>query len=323
MIELTAPSKNSITVESPVLFAAGAVGYDGHPYRRMLALDKFGAMVTTPLSYKSRYPAAGTRVIDLPSGFLLHTGLPNPGSRRTIKDYERNWERSILPVIVHLIGTDVEDIESAVRLLDLCDSVSGIELGLHEQISMRELRNFIQAVTYNCDIPLLVRLPMYSALTLSEVAQHSGADAIVVAAPPRGTQRTHDAGRLVGGRVYGSWQKAQALHLVGRLAQYVEIPIIGLGGIETPDDARDFMIAGATAVQLDGIVWKNPKMAETIARNLGGGELTRTSGSLADEWQQGNTQAPPPAPPKHLPESPSDDATQDYYDPPFDSQLLD
>lgn len=287
MIEITAPRKNSIVVESPVLFAAGFAGYDGSPYRKLLSLDKFGALVTPPISLKPRFPAQGLRVVELHDGFLLHTGLPNPGIRRVLDQYDSNWQRSVLPIIVHLIATHVDDMVTAARIVESSDAVAGIELGLHDQVTMRELREYVHVAQANCDLPVMVRLPLYSALEMGEIAQHSGADALVVAAPPRGTEREAYAGRLVGGRAYGRWQKALNLHMVGRIAQYASVPVIGVGGIETADDARDFIAAGATAVQLDTIVWRNPRMAEAIARNLGGSELTRTSGALSDEWTPG------------------------------------
>ncbi|HLA41973.1 MAG TPA: nitronate monooxygenase, partial [Aggregatilineales bacterium] len=300
MIEITVSRKNSIVVDSPVLFAAGVVGFDGTPYRKILALDKFGALVTTPVTLTPRFPANGPRVVPLTSGLLLHTGLPNPGVRRTVQEYEASWKRSILPIIMHLVATSADDVEQMARVVDGCPEIDGIEIGLHDQVTIREMRAIISAAKNASDLPILARLPLYSSLTLAEPAQDSGIDALVIAAPPRGTERDQQAGRLVGGRLYGPWLKAQTLRIVGRVVQYTEVPIIASGGIHSADDARDFITAGATAVQLDSIVWINPKEAEVIARNLGGSELTRTSGALADEWQPGMSttqrmrqQAPP------------------------------
>lgn len=321
MIEITASRKNSIAVETPVLFGAGFAGFDGAPYRKLIALDKFGALVTAPVTLAPRYPANGTRVVPMPSGFLLHTGLPNPGIRRVIEEYEESWDRSVLPIILHVVANNAEEVEQMARAADRCPHLAGIELGLDDQIIMRELRDFLHAARRNTDLPVLVRLPLYNALILGEVAQQSGADALVVASPPRGTERDKKSGRLIGGRVYGAWLKAQVLRMVGRIKQYAEVPVIACGGIHSPDDARDFITAGATAVQLDTIVWKNPKMAETIARNLGGAELTRTAGALADEWQpgMGQTQAMQRrSQPSDLPEmpSPQDNPTQDAREQP-------
>jgi dihydroorotate dehydrogenase (NAD+) catalytic subunit len=314
MIEVTLARKNSIVVESPVLLGAGTVGYDGSPYRQLLALDKFGALVTAPMTLAPRFPAHGVRVVPLPAGFLLHTGLPNPGVKRVIQEYQPRWQRSVLPVIAHVMADTPHEMEQLAHSLDRCEAVSGIEIALEDGLAMREARDLLLAARYHCDLPILVKLPLHNALLMSEVAHQAEMDALVVAAAPRGTERAPKAGRLIGGRLYGPWLKALTLRLVGRIAQYAEMPIIGVGGIHSADDARDFIAAGARAVQLDTVVWVNPKGAEAIAVNLGGGELTRTSGALVDEWTRstGAGRAAAPPPPSHLPElgSHEEDITQ-------------
>jgi tRNA-dihydrouridine synthase len=87
--------------------------------------------------------------------------------------------------------------------------------------------------------------------------------------------------------VYGPWLKALALRAAGQIAGRINVPIIGCGGIHHPDDARDFLEAGAIAVQIDSVVWIRPEMVGIIARNLSGLELTRHAGALPDEWYHG------------------------------------
>ena len=81
--------------------------------------------------------------------------------------------------------------------------------------------------------------------------------------------------------------KPVALRMVWQVASAVDVPIIGCGGIMTGIDAIEFLLAGATAVQVDSVAWVRPEMVEIIARNLGGLELTRVAGALADEWRPG------------------------------------
>jgi dihydroorotate dehydrogenase (NAD+) catalytic subunit len=317
MIEITAAGKNSLVVETPVLFASGMVGYDAAPYRKLLSLDKFGGLVTHPVTLAPRYPANGARVVPLSAGFLLHTGIPNPGVQRVIRDYEDSWRRSVLRIILHVAASTTSEMEQIARAADQCEHIDGLEIGLPDEITLREMRDLLAAARYSTDLPLLVRLPLYSALVLGEVAQHHGAGALVVAAPPRGTERDPQAGRLIGGRLYGRWLKPQVLRVLGRVVQYAEVPVIACGGIHNPDDARDYITAGARAVQLDSIVWINPKMAEVIASNLGGLELTRTSGALADEWEPGmglTQRMKRQGQPSELPELSEDEATRDTPD---------
>ena len=135
--------------------------------------------------------------------------------------------------------------------------------------------------------PLLVRLPLTDAYTLARACDDAGAGALVIAAPPRGTARDPHTGRLVSGRLYGPLVKPLVLRTVGLLASKLDAPIIGAGGIHTQQDARDYLEAGARAVQVDTVTWVDPKLLEWIARDLGGLVLTRQAGALADEWFPG------------------------------------
>lgn len=287
MIELTRAGKDSLVIDTPVMPAAGVFGFDGTAYRDLIDLAKLGAIVTNPMTWKARRVARGPRVVDMPGGVLVHTGLPNPGVPRVIKQYAGRWRHSVIPVIVHLATTTPADVSRAASALDRVEGVAGIELGLHDQATPDDVEQLVGAALDATMRPLLVRVPLYNAVPLALAAQDTGAGGVVVAAPPRGTTRDAETGQLVGGRVYGPWLKAQALRAVGQVARAVEIPVTGCGGIYSPDDARDFIEAGAVAVQVDTVIWAQPNMLEIIARNLGGMELTRVAGAYADEWEPG------------------------------------
>jgi tRNA-dihydrouridine synthase len=107
-----------------------------------------------------------------------------------------------------------------------------------------------------------------------------------VCAPPRGTARD-SGGRLVSGRLYGPFIKPLVLRMVGQFARRVNIPVTGAGGIHSPQDARDYLEAGAVAVQIDSVTWIEPSLLETIARDLGGLVITQPTGALPDEWHPG------------------------------------
>ena len=118
MIDLTYGGKSPLTVNNPVLLASGVAGYDGGPYSGVIDLSKLGAIVTNPLTWRPRHAANGPRVVPLPAGVLVHTGLPNPGVRRAIKLYRARWARSLAPVIAHVVATTVEDVAASVAELD-------------------------------------------------------------------------------------------------------------------------------------------------------------------------------------------------------------
>lgn len=312
MIELTHAGKTTLVVDNPVMPAAGTVGFDGSAYADLIDLKKLGAIVTNPVSWRPRQAARGSRVVPLPSGALVHTGLPNPGITRVIKQYGARWARSFTPVIVHIIGTHPDDVARCGAALDGRDGVAGIELGLHDQAAPQDVAILLDALLNSTQIPVLVQVPLYNALALAQAAQDAGAGGLVIAAAPRGTARDPETGQLVGGRVYGPWLHAQALRAVGQIAQIAQVPLVGCGGIHSADDARDYLEAGAAAVQVDTLTWVQPRQLEIIARNLGGLELTRASGALADEWEPGlgdtillqrkGKRRPPVDPPESLPE---------------------
>ena len=283
-IEITRPGKYSLIVSTPVMPAAGTFGF-GDNYKNLVNYDKLGAIVTNPVTIDPWNPATGTRVVALDAGVLIHTGLPNPGLNRVVKQHRKVWEKLPIPVILHLVGTTVRHIERAIKRLDEVDEVHAVELGLNDDILEDEAFELISAAS-KIEKPLLVRLPFYETYKLAMTAVEGGADALVVSGAPRGTARDQHSGRLVSGRVYGPLVKPMVLRMVGRLRRDIpaEIPIIGSGGIHTPNDARDFIEAGAVAIQVDTATWVQPRMLERISRDLGGWITTREKDALPDEW---------------------------------------
>ncbi|MEO0564018.1 MAG: hypothetical protein AAF125_18075, partial [Chloroflexota bacterium] len=284
---VTRPGKTQLILNSPVMAAAGTFGFGTH-YNDIVDFDKIGAIVTNPVTYAPRSPARGARVVPLDAGVLIHTGLPNEGIRRTIERYQTAWEKRAPATILHLVSTTVDEIESAMRVIDNVEVIAAVELGLNDDIEADAAAEFTRAAVRATEKPVLVRLPMGDAYEIAEPVADAGAAAIVVAGPPRGTARDPHTGQLVGGRVYGQLLKPMALRMVGVLARRItSVPIIGAGGIHEPQDARDFIDAGAVAVQLDSVTWTLPRMIEIIGRDLTGLVLTRQQGALADEWFTG------------------------------------
>lgn len=283
-IEITKPGKHSLIVATPVMPAAGTLGF-GDRYKALLNYDMLGAVVTNPVTIEPWKPAAGTRIISLDAGVLVHTGLPNPGLAKVISQNRRVWASMPVPVIVHLASASKSQIKRALDLIDAADEIAGLELGLRDDIRRKEAVDLVSEAA-KMEKPLLVRLPFYECGQLALPVADAGADALVLTAPPRGTARDEHTGRLVSGRVYGPLIKPIVLRLVGRLAREIpaDLPIIACGGIHSPQDARDYMEAGAVAVQVDTATWARPKMLERIARDLGGWIATRQKDALPDEW---------------------------------------
>ena len=236
-IEITGPGKYSLIVSTPVMPAAGTVGF-GDRYKALLDYAKLGAMVTNPVTIEPWRPASGTRIIRLDAGVLVHTGLPNPGLAKVISQHRRLWATMPIPVILHLVGTSATDIRRALELIDDVDEIAAVELGLSDDISEAEALALVKAAS-RIEKPLLARLPFYECSQLAWPVVEAGADALVLTAAPRGTARDEHSGRLVSGRVYGPLIKPIILRLVGRLRREIpaDIPVIASGGIHSPQDA--------------------------------------------------------------------------------------
>jgi dihydroorotate dehydrogenase (NAD+) catalytic subunit len=284
MIRITRTGKHSLVINSPVMPAAGVMGF-ANAYHNLIATEKLGAYITNPITYEAWSPASGTRVVPLDAGVLVHTGLPNPGLRGAIKEYSPIWRSMPIPVILHLVATTAEHIQRAVEMIDHEDSISAIELGLDDDIDSRQAAKLVKAAKNHAEKPILVRLPVNDAYEIAPAASDAGADALVIASAPRGTARDPRSGRLVSGRIYGPMVKPMVLRLVGVIARRIQdVPIIGAGGIHNLQDARDYLEAGAVAVQVDSATWVQPNLLERIARDLGGSLVTRASDAYPDEW---------------------------------------
>lgn len=286
-VEITRPGKTSLILSTPVMPAAGTLGY-GDVYKDMIHMDKLGALVTNPVTYDAWSPASGTRVVPLDSSVLLHTGLPNPGLNKVLKQYRNQWAASPIPVIVHLVATGHQHVRKGAARLDEEECVAALELGLNDDISWRDAEALVSAAVEKTEKPVMVRLPLQDAYEIADAVADAGASTLVVSAPPRGTARETVNGNLVSGRVYGPVIKPLVLRVVGQLASRIDdVPIVGAGGIHSPQDARDYLEAGAVAVQVDSVTWIQPYMLELIARDLGGLVVTRPSDAMPDEWYPG------------------------------------
>jgi len=267
------------------MIASGIAGYGAH-YQDLISMKKVGALVTNPVTLNGWSPTRGTRVVPLESGMLVHTGLPNKGVRAVISDHRTLWAGAPLPIILHLVGTTRRDVQQASQMIDNEDSLSAVELGLPDDITSDKAYELVKACVEHTEKPVLVRLPMYDAYEIAESVVEAGAGSLVVCAPPRGTARDPQSGKLVSGRVYSPLLQPMVLRMVGVLRGRInpDVPIIGSGGIHSLQDARDFIDAGAVAVQVDSVAWVQPNILERIARDLAGGLVTRANDAFSDEW---------------------------------------
>lgn len=286
-IQITRPGKNALILEIPVMAAAGILGF-GDTYRDLLQHEKLGAFVTSPVTYAPRRPASGNRVVPLPAGTLVHTGLPNPGISKVLGKYRTLWEKMAMPVIMHIAVDTLEHARKCASRIDAENAVDALEIGLKDDVTPDFVEQVVSAMVKNTEKPVLVRLPMNNTIMLAQAAVRGGASTLVACAAPRGIARDPQSGQMITGRIYGPLIKPLVMNLIQLLiTELPTIPIIGAGGIHSQQDARDYIALGAKAVQVDTVTWVQPKLLEYIARDLGGLVLTREAGALGDEWHPG------------------------------------
>jgi dihydroorotate dehydrogenase (NAD+) catalytic subunit len=243
-------AKNDLTFDPPVINAAGCLGFAPDVHGPM-DWSELGAFVTNPISLTPRTPARGKHYVAFPGGILLHTGYPNPGISQIIRHFAGRWSRSPLPVIVHLLARSAEEVAKMARRLENVEGVSGLELGMVSDASADMVVAFTQAALG--ELPVIMQLPMERCVDLASGAIQAGAVAISLA-PPRGIFPIQD-GESVQGRLYGPTILPMALKVVYELSQ-LGIPTIGGGGIYNQEHKNAMLEAGALAVQLDSVLWR-------------------------------------------------------------------
>jgi len=214
------------------------------------SLNKLGAFVTNPISLRARMPTASPAVIEFSGGFLLHTGLPNPGFQNVIKKYSAKWNRSELPIIVHLMADRPEETQQMVRQLENVENVMAVQLGFAPLLA----DDIILLTLEMClgELPLIFALPHEQILSLGPKLIQEGASAISISSP-RGA--IYDENKnIITGRMYGQSLFPRSLDIV-RSAGMIGLPIIGAGGVWTDADVESMLGAGAMAVETDTQLW--------------------------------------------------------------------
>lgn len=246
--------KFELVLNPPIMNAAGSLGYAPDP-RGAVDLSRLGAFVTNPVSLKPRTPAQGTRYLDFPGGFLLHTGYPNPGLKAVLRRYAPQWQRAGMPVLVHILAQNPDEVSVMVQQLEGTPLVMGVEIGLPPDIEADEAISLAQAAVG--ELPLVVRLPLDRARELLSRAGPGFLEAGVTAVslgPPRGALPVMKGG-LAHGRLYGPCLYPMVPVIV-ELAVQMGILIIAAGGVYKPQEVDALLAAGAIAVQLDAVLWK-------------------------------------------------------------------
>jgi dihydroorotate dehydrogenase (NAD+) catalytic subunit len=282
-VELAPRSKRGLRLQNPVMVASGTVGY-GTEYASLVDISRIGALVCKGTTLNPRPGNPQPRLAETSSGQLNSVGLQNIGVEALVREKAPIWASWRIPVIVNIAGHSVPEYAEIARRLEGISGISGIEVnvscpnvaqtGMEFGQSPKVAAEVTRAVKSATTLPVIVKLTP-NVTDIAQVARavaEAGADALTLINTVRGmaidiATRKPLLGGISGG-LSGPAIKPIALYAVYRVYQEVAIPIIGCGGICTADDALEFIMAGATAVQVGTANLVNPSTPIAILEGL-------------------------------------------------------
>jgi dihydroorotate dehydrogenase (NAD+) catalytic subunit len=241
--------KRDLVLERPFVNAPGILGFAPDPHH-VPALSGLGAFLTAPISARPRKPAANRSCLPFPGGFLLHTGLPNPGIRRAIQRFGRSWQEAPLPVVVHLLAEAPETVASMAQRLEGLENLTALALGLPPDCTPEDLEAFLQAAAGELPLAPCLLPDQVPALLPTLAAWQPAA---VILAHPRGTL-PGPSGDLVSGRLYGPALFPLTLHAAGKLAG-AGLRVLAGAGVASRTQAEALLSAGLLGVSLGSVLW--------------------------------------------------------------------
>jgi dihydroorotate dehydrogenase (NAD+) catalytic subunit len=272
-----------IRMANPVMVASGTFGF-GKEYAELVDLNGLGAIVTKGTSLEPWSGNDPPRIAETPAGMLNAIGLQNDGLDSLIKEKLPWLAQFSVPVIVNVVGKSVDEYSEIARRLDDVPGVAGLEIN----ISCPNVKE--GCIAFGTDpgmtarvvgeVRKATRLPIIPKLSpnvtdvveMARACVDAGADAVSlintllgVAVDPE--TRSFKLANITGG-LSGPAIKPVALRMVWQVAQAVDVPVIGIGGIMTAEDAIEFMLVGADAVQVGTANFINPCAALEIAKGL-------------------------------------------------------
>ena len=272
-----------IKMRNPVMTASGTFGY-GAEFADYLDLESIGAMITKGLSLRPKAGNPTPRIVETPGGMLNAIGLQNVGVDAFITQKLPYLSRVATPVIVNLYGNTLEEYGEVAARLDGLPGVAGIEVNIScpnvkqggivfgtDPLAAQEVVRLVRRCTSK---PMIVKLSpnVTDVVLMARACADAGADALSLINTLTGMAIDLDRRRPVLANVTGGLSgpaiKPVALRMVWQVAKCVEIPVIGIGGIMTARDALEFILAGASAVQVGTASFLDPSAAQKIAQDM-------------------------------------------------------
>ena len=273
----------SLELKNPVIAASGTFGY-GEEYAGLIPLKALGGFVTKGLSLKPRAGNPPPRLAETPGGMLNAIGLENVGLEIFLRDKLPFLRKIPCAVWVNIFGSTLEEYAELAKRLSAVEGITGLEVNISCPNVKADGAIFAAdpGTVYRVVSRIRRTTPSFLMVKLSPnvddigkialAAERGGADAISLINTLLGMAidiqtRTPRLGNITGG-LSGPAIKPIGLRMVWQVAQAVRIPIVGMGGIVTAEDALEYLIAGATAVQVGSAHFTDPRAALKITHGI-------------------------------------------------------
>jgi len=282
-VELAPRHPEGLILSNPVIIASGIAGY-GIEYGEIADMQKLGAIICKGTTLMPKEGNAQPRLVETAGGLLNSIGLENIGVDALIGEKAPVWAGWRVPVIVNVAGETIDEYVAVTSKLEGVPGISGVELniscpnvsagGIEFGVDPELAARVTSAVKAATTAPLIVKLSP-NVTDIKEIAsavEEAGADAISLINTLKGMaididQRKPCLGNIVGG-FSGPAIKPVALYMVFETARVVRIPVIGCGGIACAEDVLEFIMAGATAVQIGTASLTDPQLGLDVLEGI-------------------------------------------------------
>ncbi len=272
-----------IEMKNPVMPASGCFGY-GREYAQFYDLSKLGGIAVKATTVEERLGNPTPRVAETPSGMLNSIGLQNPGMDRVINE-ELPWLKQFdIPVFVNIAGTTVEDYVEVAEKISQRPEVAALELniscpnvkcgGISFGTDPNVAADLTREVKRVSRVPVFVKLSpnVTDIISIAEKVEQAGADGLSMINTLLGMRIDLKTRRPVlanqSGGLSGPAIKPVAIRMIWEVSHSVKIPIIGMGGIQSPEDVVEFFLAGASAVAIGTANFVNPYICPEVINGL-------------------------------------------------------
>ena len=271
-----------LRLKNPILAASGTFGY-AQEMAGIVDFARLGGIIPKTVTRQPRAGNPPPRTVETPSGMLNSIGLDNDGLDYFIRHHLPYLRGLPTAVVANIAGKDEDEFLEMAERLGREPGLAGLELnlscpnvagGLDFATEPGVTRRIVRRVREVCELPLLAKLTpnVTDVVTIARAAAEAGADAVTLVNTFIGMavdwrRRRPVLGNVTGG-LSGPAIKPLALRMVWQVARQVPVPVVGIGGIATLDDVMEFLVAGASAVQLGTVNFYDPTASERIVNQL-------------------------------------------------------